>query len=107
MDGCVCGQASFFSLNTSKHLRQQRRRAVAVLPEQRANRRSAQWAGRCSIPLAPRGDALLAKDVAALELDGRSVLLLADGTTILAELDQLLLRRAVARIRNGLRTENC
>ena len=85
-----------FSFRNSENLRQQRRRAVAVLPEQRANRRSAQWAGRCSIPLAPRGDALLAKDVAALELDGRSVLLLADGTSILAELEQLLLRRVLS-----------
>ena len=60
-----------------------------MLPESGDNRRAAEWASGAGVALAPRGDALLAVDVRALEADGVRVLFLADGAAVLAELHQL------------------
>ena len=53
--------------------------------------------------LAPRKDALLAEDVAAVELDGRVVLIVADGAALLAALHHLRLGRLRAHRKRAQR----
>ena len=67
-----------------------------MLAEERLYGRTAERARGGGIPLTPRGDALLAIDVAALESHRMVVLLLADGAAVLAQLEHLLGARILA-----------